>query len=318
MGIRYLNRYLQSNCNEGITQIKLHDLSGKKIAIDTSIYLYRYMGENALLENFYLMISILREYNITPLFVFDGKPPKEKEDLLKLRKEEKKEAEIKYKQLQENLKTVDEEDKKELLENLDNLKKLFIKIHHSDIANVKSLIQSYGVSYIEAPGEADKLCAKLVNKNKVYACLSEDMDLFVYGCNRVLRYLSLLKRNVVLYDLKKILSEIKLTHDEFKSICIISGTDYNIDTTNNLIKTLKLFKKYKKDYSNSSKESFYEWLEKNTTYVSNICELYKIHLLFSLENMEEYKQYDKVKIINGPINYECLKDIMKKEDFIFC
>ena len=41
------------------------------------------MGENALLENFYLMISIFREYNIIPLFVFDGKPPKEKNDLLK-------------------------------------------------------------------------------------------------------------------------------------------------------------------------------------------------------------------------------------------
>jgi len=318
MGIRYLNRYLQSNCNEGIKQINLSDLSGKKIAIDASIYLYRYMGENALLENFYLMISIFREHNIIPLFVFDGKPPKEKEELLKLRKEEKKEAENKYKLLQETLKNSDEEDKKDLLENLYSLKKLFIKIHHNDIASVKLLIQSYGVSYIDAPGEADKLCAKLVNKNKVYACLSEDMDLFVYGCNRVLRYLSLLKKNVVLYDLKKILHEVTLSYDEFKSICIISGTDYNIDTNNNLIKTLKLFKKYKKADNLSNKEPFYEWLEKNTDYVSNICELYEIHLLFSLENMQEYKQYDKIKIVNGPINYECLKDIMKKEDFFFC
>ena len=115
MGIRYLNRYLQSNCNEGIKQINLHELSGKKIAIDTSIYLYRYMGENALLENFYLMISIFREYNISPLFVFDGKPPQQKEDLLKLRKEEKKEAEQKYKKLQETIKNADEDEKKEIL-----------------------------------------------------------------------------------------------------------------------------------------------------------------------------------------------------------
>jgi len=52
---------------------------------------------------------------------------------------------------------------------------------------------AYGVSYIDADGEADQLCASLVLKNKVYACLSEDMDLFVYGCPRVLRYLSFIK-----------------------------------------------------------------------------------------------------------------------------
>jgi len=316
MGIRYLNRYLQSNCNEGIKQINLHELSGKKVAIDTSIYLYRYMGENALLENFYLMISIFREYNIAPLFVFDGKPPQQKEDLLKLRKEEKKEAEQKYKQLQETIKYSDENEKKEILENLDTLKKMFIKIHHRDIDNVKSLIRSYGVSYIDAPGEADKLCAKLVNKNKVYACLSEDMDLFVYGCNRVLRYLSLLKKSAVLYDYKQILSELNLSSDEFKCICIVSGTDYNIDTNNNLIKTLKIFKKYKKD--TETKLSFYEWLEENTDYISDICELYQIHLLFSLTDMDEYKKYEKTKINNGPINIDCLRNIMSKEDFIFC
>ena len=61
MGIKHLNRYLQSNCKTGISKISLNDLRGKKIAIDTSIYLYRFIGENALLENFYLMISIFRE-----------------------------------------------------------------------------------------------------------------------------------------------------------------------------------------------------------------------------------------------------------------
>ena len=86
MGIKHLNRYLQTNCKTGISKISLNDLRGKKIAIDTSIYLYRFRGEDALLENFYLMISIFREYNITPLFIFDGKPPKEKNNLIKKRK----------------------------------------------------------------------------------------------------------------------------------------------------------------------------------------------------------------------------------------
>lgn len=83
MGIKHLNRYIQTQCKSSIKQIHLSELTNKKIVIDTSIYLYRYASDNTLLENFYLMISIFRQYNIIPLFIFDGKPPKEKKDLLK-------------------------------------------------------------------------------------------------------------------------------------------------------------------------------------------------------------------------------------------
>ena len=323
MGIKHLNRYLQQECSKGINKIPLNDLRGKKIAIDTSIYLYRFMGENALLENFYLMISIFREYNIIPLFVFDGKPPKEKNDLLKKRKEEKTIAQKKYIELEQTLNDVSESEQLKLKENMEKLKKNFIKIRHTDIENVKLLIQSYGVSYIEAPGEADKLCAKLVCKNKVFACLSEDMDLFVYGCPRVLRYMSLLKKTVVMYNMKDMLQELDINQEEFRSICIVSGTDYNIGNDdksgNNLIKTLKYFKKYKKCEGGRKNNDclFYDWLDKNTTYTSDIIDLYTIDSLFTLDNMIEYKQYEKIKIVNGPINKSNLIIVMEKENFIF-
>ena len=181
MGIKHLNKYLQDTCNESIKKIHISSLSGKKIVIDTSIYLYRFVGDGCLLENFYLMISIFRQYNIIPLFIFDGKPPKEKDELLKQRKMEKKEAELKYKILEDKLINNIDADINivEIKENMDVLKKQFIRINHKDIENVKTLIKAYGVSYIEATGEADKLCAKMVCKHKAYACLSEDMDLFV-------------------------------------------------------------------------------------------------------------------------------------------
>ena len=243
MGIKYLNKYLQTNCKNSIHQIGLHELSDKKIVIDTSIYLYRFLGESALLENFYLMISIFRQYNIIPLFVFDGKPPKEKYDLLKKRKMDKKNAEMKYNELEckinDSCITIDSTEEREIKETMDGLKKDFIRLHHTDIENVKLLFQAYGVSYIEAPGEADKLCAKLVCKNKAYACLSEDMDLFVYGCGRVLRYLSLLKKTTIMYDLSGILSELKMTLPEFQYITIISGTDYNFNI--NIISPYNVF-----------------------------------------------------------------------------
>ena len=210
MGIKYLNRFLQDNCKNSIKKVNLYELSGKKIVIDTSIYMYRYLGENVLLENIYLMISVLRSYNIIPLFVFDGKPPKEKENLLRERKKNKKEAEEKYILLENEILTEEIQKTDKIEEELNQLRKQFIRLHHKDIENVKLLIQSLGVSFIDAPGEADKLCAKMVNKNLAYACLSEDMDMFVYGCKRVLRYLSLLNKNVIMYDMKDILIEIDM------------------------------------------------------------------------------------------------------------
>jgi len=333
MGIKHLNQYLQNNCKNSIKQIGFSELKYKKIVIDTSIYLYRFLGENALLENFYLMISIFREYNIIPLFVFDGKPPKEKYNLLKKRKMDKKQAEMKYNELECKIKDsgddMDPIEQREIKDSMEILKKDFIRLHHTDIENVKSLFQAYGVSYVEAPGEADKLCAKMVCKNKAYACLSEDMDLFVYGCPRVLRYMSLLKKTVVMYNMKEMLNELDLTQYEFRSICIVSGTDYNINNSNNsnsnntntngnnFIKTLKYFKKYQK-YKTDGKNDFYEWLETNTTHGAiDSIELHTIHSLFTLENMTEYKQYEKLKIVNGPINKSNLITVMEKENFIF-
>ena len=41
MGIRYLNNYLRDKCANSIRVTNIADLSGKKIAVDISIYLYK-------------------------------------------------------------------------------------------------------------------------------------------------------------------------------------------------------------------------------------------------------------------------------------
>lgn len=76
MGIKHLNSYFRSKCTDySISQKHLSVYRNKKFVIDTSIYLYRFLSENALIENMYLMISLFKYYNITPVFIFDGRPP---------------------------------------------------------------------------------------------------------------------------------------------------------------------------------------------------------------------------------------------------
>ena len=320
MGIKHLNRFLRTECSDSIKFVSIAELSGKKIAVDISIYMYKFHADNALIENIYLMLSVFRHYKITPIFVFDGKSPTEKKALLEKRRADKKEAEKQYNNLKKELvenKDIDEADKQEIISNMDVLKKQFVYITREKIDEVKDLISAYGATYYDAHGEADELCAQLVIKNKVWACLSEDMDMFVYGCQRVIRYISLLNHTIVLYDNKEILNTLQMTQQELREICVISGTDYNMyhDNKNmpNLHQTLKLFYKFKKQ---KEEPSFYEWLLKNTSYIEDYELLKNIYDLFDLKHCDN-ETVENIRIVNGPIIWEDIHNILKTDGFLF-
>jgi len=325
MGIKYLNSYIkQHTTNKSINKINLSSLYGKTIVIDTSIYLYRFLMDETLLENMYIMISSFRYYNITPIFIFDGKSPIEKSELIKKRLNDKNLAEKQYNHIKQTIQHVEStQSQRELYNTMKLLKKKFVRLKRTDYIKVIELIDAFGVTYIEANGEADALCAKLVIKKFAYACLSEDMDLFVYGCPRVLRYLSLINNTVVIYHLNNILQDLNLAFKEFKDICVLSGTDYHINVNNdnilNLYQILKYFELYKNsnDYNNID---FYEWVDANYKCIENIYKLYDISNMFLTKNITLKKNIilkkNKVKI-KKQFNFEKIKEIMKPEGFIF-
>ena len=325
MGIRYLNRYLREKCSEEIKQIHLSKLEGKIIVIDTSIYMYRFEGDGGLIDGIYQLIILLRHYNIIPIFIFDGVAPPEKQDLLKKRKKIKDIAENRYNEIKYKLINSNIEESNYLQAELNLLRKQFIRLKNDDIENVKQLMSICGVSYYVADGEADQLCAKLVIENKAYACLSEDTDMFVYGCPRVLRYLSLLNSTVVIYDFNSILNKLEMTNKEFKEVCILSGSDYNSKITEDitLFKTMKWFNKYKIYYNNLlinnviyKKQGFYEWLKKNTNYIKKNLDLTYLLKMFDLSDVN-VKEFDKYNVVNMPINNNELKKFLYNYDFIF-
>jgi hypothetical protein len=331
MGIKFLNKILRDNCNQSIWQIDIGELAGKKIAVDISIYLYKYESTDALLESIYLMLAIFREYNIIPIFVFDGKPPPEKKELLQKRRQDKAAAKNEYNKLKDQLEQIGDDvddEKNEIVATMDQLKKQFVYITHEKIEKVKELIRAYGATYYDAPGEADELCALLVIKKKVWACLSEDMDLFVYGCNRVLRYLSLTNKSIVLYHTKGILASLNMTQKEFREICVLSGTDYNINANtdaktknNNMItlpNTIKLFRKYQEDKNNNNNIPFYDWLtssSKHADYITDLDFLQKINGMFDISDLNH--DIKNIKIMNSPIQKLLVREIMKEDGFLF-
>ena len=364
MGVRFLNRLIQSKCPASVStsgsgtctgtavaieRIHFEQLRGKKVAVDISIYIYRFLAEGALLENMYLLASIFRYYDINAIFVFDGPPPAQKTDVIEARKKKKDDAKRQFQVMETMLRTkkmeprVDTHELAEIEESMTQLKKQFIHIRDNDIINVKDLLISFGFTIVDAEGEADALCAKLTIKRRVFACMSDDTDMFVYGCPFVLRHVSLLNHSAVCYNMSEILSNMKLTQDEFKMICIANGTDYNspvpvqvpsvvggvsaTDTKKISDSGLRIFKMYEymqefkrlsEKERNKYESGFYEWLEikkKNATCVISLIEYESMFDTSKSGSSDHYKQL--VVLNRKDINKRRIVEIMMKEDFIF-
>jgi len=351
MGIRNLNRFIQHRCPDAASRIHLRELSGKRVAVDISIYMYSYSGEGALLENMYLMASVFRHYNIHAVFVFDGPPPPQKTEVIEMRKRKKDAAKRQYDVLDELSKRrrdahAPDCEIDDIEETMRELKKQFVRLRDCDISDVKELLVSFGFAIVDAEGEADALCAKLTLKKRVDACISDDTDMFVYGCPIVLRNLSLLNHTVVSYSMAEILKTLSLTQQEFKMMCVVSGTDYSPSSTaaassssaeaeqaaymspDAVFKKLMVFKALTQKEAKIYHESgggFYDWyteqLQKTTgtagnsstiTYISNES------MFDATSSSSANHQYKQLVILNrSDIHRKRIIEIMMKEDFIF-
>jgi 5'-3' exonuclease len=274
MGVRYLNQYLITH-SKGIHQLFLRSLYQKKVVIDTSIYLYKFKSLDLLLEKMEQFIILLKELKIHPIFVFDGEPKQNKKRILKERRQFKQRAWKKYNECS-NL-TVQERLQ---------LKTNYTRVSKKNVDDVKQLMIKHDVVYMDAPHEADELCARLMLTNKVYACISDDMDMLLYGCLRVIRNVDLDTKTATLYNLTTILSSLKMNYFDFKQVCILSGTDY-YKSSYTIFEMMKLYFIYKK----TNTLPFYTWIINHTNI--NCSELMLALNMYTILN----KEYDYLDFI---------------------
>jgi hypothetical protein len=325
MGIKHLNKFLRVECAKSITCMDMKELANKTIVIDISIYMYKYQTDGTLIENIYLMLSLFKHYRIIPIFIFDGKPPIEKRELLRQRYNDKVIAEAEYNRLSALLEQ-DSLDRGDLVSEMELLKKKIIYLTKKQIANVKTLIHAFGATYYDAPNEADELCALLVLKNKAWACMSEDMDMFVYGVPRVIRYFSLLNHTIVLYNTSSILQELAMTQKEFSEVCILSGTDYNLNNHSRqfvaghgslLNDSVWLFNQYRQQCYT---DGFYDWLLKDKLIgTEEYACLNHIYQMFVHETSECVIIVDNIKLKpdNLLVCKDKLRSILEDDGFIY-
>tara|TARA_B110000971_G_C19937158_1_gene466922 strand:+ start:204 stop:1187 length:984 start_codon:yes stop_codon:yes gene_type:complete len=235
MGIKGLTQLIKKTSPESINHVNLYTMNGKRVAVDTSIFLYKslmnvrnkgdYLRNKdgkvvSHIQGIYHKTNQYLTFGITPIYIFDGKPPSEKGDCIKQRK--KKASECKEKLAL----TTNTTDIKEKIA----LEKGSIRIKKEYIDDLKQLFDKMGVSYIHADGEAEAYASELCRLGVVDAVVTEDMDTLSYGCPQLIRGCidKSIKRPEVCttFNFDRILSDFNMTHDEFIDMCILCGCDY--------------------------------------------------------------------------------------------
>lgn len=302
MGIVQLLKFVKKHCKDYSKTIHLSELAGKTIVIDTSIYMYKFKIKGELFDNFYLLCMLLLEQSIVPVFVFDGPHQFYKKRTLELRSNKKKKAE-------EQLKTLSVYDKKKI----SIIKNKTLRITKEDSDSIKDLLTTLGIMYIDAPYEADEICALMVLQKKAYACLSEDTDMFAYGCCNILRTLDLFQETVVLYNMPRILRSLRMSQSSFREMCILSGTDYNKS-----FGTMDVnYQRYKQYKASRCKKGFYQWLFE-TNVINGIIFISKLYMKFDLlaSNYKELKVFENITLYKKDIFQHKLKLLLRKHYFV--
>lgn len=321
MGIKHLNRYLKSSCKKGILPIDIDTLAGKTIVVDTSIYIYKFLEDNVLLENFFIMIIDFRGKNVTPLFVFDGKPNRAKMDVIWKRITNKQKAKKQYDFWKEKYEHAEntKSTKQVLWENMERQRKRSTRVKESDIRELKDLFDALGVFYYDAPMEADSVCAYFVENSIAWGCMSDDMDMFVYGCNKVIREWSIEKKCGTLYDRNQIMKEVRVAPEYFSCLLLVLGSDYHQDISEEdkikIDTAFKWYDEFQKYETNSPDkqpaECFYNWLkrtnkmkEENAGKLLTIFNMYQIpEYTYSVSTREPVIKWDVVQKIMGPYGF---------------
>ncbi|XP_061551109.1 probable flap endonuclease 1 homolog isoform X2 [Phycodurus eques] len=201
MGITKLADLIRFEAPGAISHKDVSDYTGKVIALDTSIVMNQFRAAtpslNPLTGLFFRTLTFL-EHDIKPVFVFDGRPPGEKIAALQKR------AEAAGWRSPNHLGTAS-------LQTKDSF----------------HLLKLLGVPVIQAPGDAEALCAWLVRERTAEAVASEDMDTLPFGAHVLIRQLNAKKdSDIVEYSLPMLLEKLQLTHKEFVDLCILLGCDY--------------------------------------------------------------------------------------------
>ena len=275
MGVTNLIKLITKHAGKAaMKKYPLEKFSGMVVAVDASLMIYKTVlavratgvditnrkGElTSHLQGILTKIVKLLEHNITPIFVFDGKPP----DIKKKTSEVRDAKRLKAK----NNLTEMAPDSADFIKNF----KDEYKPTAEQTAELQIMLDIIGIPYILAPGEADVVCAWLASRSDengqryVKGVCSDDSDMLAFGAKYLFKDMSVFMKNtsqITVVSLHKALNKMNITMDQFVDLCALLGCDNcdnipkigaitaykNICDHESLEKIIDLYKKKKFDH----------------------------------------------------------------------
>jgi len=255
MGIEGL-KTLVDKCPNAQRFIPARFFRGKRIAIDagnvmvktiTSIWSKevertRYPNEEPNMDRFirqwlnrlYSDLNFFLQAGITPIYVFDGKNPPEKEKCQIKRRGERQKCQEEYDQLLDRISQMNESQYRTIIGQLKTKAKRLFPCSYEMIGLMQEFYGSLGVPVIECKEESERLCAQLVRSGYCSAVFTEDRDTLVHGAPIIIidkgAMIEFEGRNepaIEIIDLYELLIGLQLSFAQFVDLCIMCGCDYN-------------------------------------------------------------------------------------------
>ncbi|KAG1668814.1 hypothetical protein FOA52_004908 [Chlamydomonas sp. UWO 241] len=247
MGIQGLLPVLKS-----ITKTRhISEYSGKAVAIDGFSWLHKgaYCCSREIVQGVYTdrfvrycmsRIEMIRHHGVRPIVVFDGGRLPSKSDEEDTRRRSRQENKVKaLAHLAAGNVSAAEECFQRAVNVTSTMAKQFMEA-----------LKEAGVDFVVAPYEADAQMAYLALQGDVHAVITEDSDMLVYGCPRVLYKLDKYGNGeeILLEDLalNQGVSFVGFSHEMFAMTCIMAGCDFLPSLPNiGLKKAHQLMKKFR-------------------------------------------------------------------------
>ena len=295
-------------------EVSFDDLSGKKIAVDSSNMLFQFISSirqrdgtlltdsngnvTSHLVGIFSRITNLMSRDVKLCFVFDGKPPEIKNAV---------KAEREYRKLMAEEKLEEAEDEEDML----RFSKQSSRLTKEMIEESKELVSALGLPWIQAPSEAEAQASYMCKNNDVDYVASSDYDCLIYGATKLLTNLTLSQKRKLpsggtvaiapyVVELKEVLKTLGISSEQLLMLSILVGTDYNPKGISGIgpKKALKLVKEHK-DYGKMFSElnAEFNWKEVYNTF----------------RNMSIEKKY---KLEWKPVDADKLKELLvERHDF---
>ena len=245
-------------------RLSLNDLWGRVLAVDANNMLYQFLAlirmsdgrpftdaeghvTSHLIGLVFRTTRLLAEYNIRPVFVFDGKPPAQKMLTLKERNLARSKARREYES------AIDRGDYATAWSKAVRMDSLTQEM----IGDAKRVLSLLGIPVVQAPQEGEAQAAHMARREDVWAANSRDYDAVLFGAPRLIRYLTISGQEYLpskgtsrplipeLIDLQEMLATLQITLDQLVDLAVLVGTDFNTGVRGVGPKTaLKLIGKY--------------------------------------------------------------------------